>query len=249
MRRVKRGKRGKREQRGQRGGKEPGVLACLALWSFVSAVPIQAQSDTAAYRVTVGQVASVGTGLVLAAVPSGVSTWVPPECAPCDPNSVPPFDRWVIRPVLTGWAVASDVTLVTLFVGTWLDLAQRPNGVKHVAASAEAAAWMLGISQLTKMFAERLRPVMYTEDARDAASEITSQRSFPSGHTSMAFALATSFWLSTKGDPALKRWLVMGGAVTVGVMRVAAAEHFPSDVLVGAALGTATAIVVHEVRF
>ena len=44
-------------------------------------------------------------------------------------------------------------------------------------------------------------------------------------------------------------WLAMAGAVGVGVLRMAAAKHYPSDVLAGLAAGTAAAFVVHTVKF
>jgi membrane-associated phospholipid phosphatase len=43
--------------------------------------------------------------------------------------------------------------------------------------------------------------------------------------------------------------LAVAGAVGVGVLRVAAAKHFPSDVVVGAVVGTATGFVLHRLRF
>ena len=38
-------------------------------------------------------------------------------------------------------------------------------------------------------------------------------------------------------------------AAGVGVSRVAAAKHFPSDVLAGAVLGTASGLVVYKLKF
>jgi membrane-associated phospholipid phosphatase len=35
----------------------------------------------------------------------------------------------------------------------------------------------------------------------------------------------------------------------VGALRVAAAKHFPSDVLAGAVLGSGVALAVHHIRF
>ena len=41
----------------------------------------------------------------------------------------------------------------------------------------------------------------------------------------------------------------MAGATGVGVLRVAAGKHYPSDVLVGASVGVASALVIHEIKF
>jgi len=64
--------------------------------------------------------------------------------------------------------------------------------------------------------------------------------SFPSGHTSAAFAVATVF---AKRYPHLRwvRWVAYGSAALVGFSRVSLESHFPSDVFVGAAIGYAVA--------
>ena len=57
--------------------------------------------------------------------------------------------------------------------------------------------------------------------------------SFPSGHTSAAFAVAT---VLAERHPKQK-WLYYSLATAVGFARVRKSAHFPSDVLVGAAIG------------
>jgi membrane-associated phospholipid phosphatase len=76
-----------------------------------------------------------------------------------------------------------------------------------------------------------------------------SQRaSFPSGHTSAAFAVATvlSRELSAR-HPSRSRWIrgaFYGGATAVGLARVYQNAHWPSDVVTGAALGTLSGLRV-----
>jgi membrane-associated phospholipid phosphatase len=65
-------------------------------------------------------------------------------------------------------------------------------------------------------------------------------RSFPSGHTAAAFALATvlaAFYMRL-------RWLVWLLAIGCGVSRVLTADHWPCDVVAGAAIGTVMAWLV-----
>ncbi len=61
--------------------------------------------------------------------------------------------------------------------------------------------------------------------------------SFPSGHTSAAFAVAHSL---ARDRPKDRVWLY-GAAALVGVARVRARRHFASDVFAGAALGVGSA--------
>lgn len=67
-------------------------------------------------------------------------------------------------------------------------------------------------------------------------------QSFPSGHTSLAFAAASS--LSTElgrihpGTRAWTRPLLYGGASLVGISRTYNNKHWASDVVAGAAIGT-----------
>lgn len=71
------------------------------------------------------------------------------------------------------------------------------------------------------------------------AYENEKYQSFPSGHTSNAFALATTVTLNSKSwQLAIPSYI---WAATVGYSRLHLGVHYPSDVLCGALLGTATA--------
>lgn len=64
--------------------------------------------------------------------------------------------------------------------------------------------------------------------------------SFPSGHATGAFAVATIVAERYKGHRWVP-WAVYGMATVISFSRVSSMAHFPSDVLLGAALGYTTA--------
>lgn len=68
---------------------------------------------------------------------------------------------------------------------------------------------------------------------REKRPNSDSRSSFPSGHTSAAFAMAT---VLAEYHPELK-WEVYSLATAIGVSRVAAGEHHWQDVAAGAVLG------------
>jgi len=74
------------------------------------------------------------------------------------------------------------------------------------------------------------------------ATHITSHsdiNSFPSGHAATAAGLAAALsWKYPRGV-----WLFGGLAASVAMQRVASSAHYPSDVLLGAALGLASAAI------
>jgi len=217
----------------------------------IGVVPLSGQTaDTTRWRVSVGQFTSAGGGLSLSLVPSifSINTGLP-ACAPCDPTTLPGIDRWAVSTERSAWNIASSVAEFGLLAGTWYELYKLPNGTKHLAVSVEASAWNFGVTRLAKAVFNRNRPVLYTEDGIEAQGSLTSHRSMYSGHTSTSFVFATSYVLSMSDKNGLDRFWPLIAAAGVGAMRVAAGKHFPTDVLIGAVMGSGTAIVLHRIRF
>jgi undecaprenyl-diphosphatase len=109
------------------------------------------------------------------------------------------------------------------------------------ALLATLIAWSL--SQMIKGLFPSLRP-FYTNGHPPLTVTIPSDSTFPSGHTSAAFALAASIWLHDKKAG----FLFIVGAVLVGVGRVLGNVHYYIDIFVGVFIGVTVAIVLEHLH-
>jgi membrane-associated phospholipid phosphatase len=122
----------------------------------------------------------------------------------------------------------------------------------NAAVLANSVAWTAATTEWLKVIVRRKRPILYTGDATAAAADKENQESLPSGHASVAFAAATTYWVLARRERLPHRTrntiLLYAGAVGVAALRVAAGKHFPTDVLVGAALGSGIGWVVPTIH-
>ena len=232
------------------------LIAALCIACVPAGLDGQRAAERQAPIITKYDILSVtGAGVVLA-IPEliGIND-DSVRCVPCNRSSVPFFDRWVIAPTRPAAGAMSDLLRAGVAGLSWLDLVDEgPIGHAGIVASVESALWAESAVHLIKAIAGRYRPVLYTESGLAVANVTSNQRSWPSGHAATAAALATSYVLTHKklnrdrGDD-WRVWAAVAGAVGVGVFRMAAAKHYPSDVLSGFAAGVATAVVVHAIKF
>jgi membrane-associated phospholipid phosphatase len=218
------------------------VIAVVALGSPLGA---QVPSAPAPYRLRWWDAASVGAAGVLYVLPSAMGLPKgPPSCGPCDPATLPGFDRWAVHAPVSGPDVASEVVLGG--VGVWTAVEglaglSTPQWRGNFSVFANTASWTAAATEWLKVLVRRNRPVLYTSGAAAALSDPENEQSFPSMHASLACAALTSYLVISAREHLAHRtrnaWLLTAGAVAVGALRIASAQHFPSDVAGGAALG------------
>src|SRR5215212_3262250 len=108
------------------------------------------------------------------------------------------------------------------------------------------------ITSSLKIIAGRARPYASKDNARNfglfRGLKSDDYKSFPSGHATSAFALASIISAETSHWWPGTRWVVgpvmYGAATLTGVSRIYNNQHWASDILAGAAIGTLTGVNV-----
>jgi undecaprenyl-diphosphatase len=129
--------------------------------------------------------------------------------------------------------------LVALFFarGKWRSV----NGRRGVAGAGLSAILALGIAHVIATLWDRARPYEAHANAHLFISR-SPDPSFPSDHATAAFALAVAVFLWHRRAG----WLMLAMATVVALSRVAVGTHYPGDVLGGAAVGAASALLVYH---
>ena len=127
-------------------------------------------------------------------------------------------------------AFVGEYGLVWLAIGVLLALTDPDRREEWLFAGA-LAPFSIGVNFAVKLVVGRPRPVL---EGLPPLGGAPSSLSFPSAHSTAAFAAATAM---TRIEPACALLFLLALGIAIG--RPYLGMHYPSDVLAGALLGTA----------
>ncbi len=166
------------------------------------------------------------------------------------------FDRYFMNPYDKSLDSAADITLVCAMMAPGvLVFTDKEEWVTEAVMYAETLLIANGIKEITKLCVSRPRPYMFYNEAGKSVPEEDLNdgdwaNSFPSGHTTMAFAGATfaTYTFAKYNPDSFWKYGVAAGsyslAAATSVLRMKSGNHFASDVLAGALIGSATGFLV-----
>jgi len=179
----------------------------------------------------------------------------PPHCAPrCSREELPAFDRPAAGRYDRNAGIVSDVAILLTLTGS-VALSALDGGLVDLMVAVQAVLVSSAITVPMTMAVRRPRPFVYGENAPlDERTAGGAALSFPSGHTANAFAAALAVFhgVHARHPDSSLPWVVLGVGLalstTVGIGRVLGGEHFPSDVVAGAAIGASVGWLVPELH-
>jgi len=197
----------------------------------------------------------VTDGIILAggAAAAGLSELLLPQLPPPwgslgtpDVSTVNALDRAVMFSYSHGFDLASTILeYSTMAAPALFALALDPGDFLTMGiVYGQAVSYAFAVKNLLNYLLPRYRPYMF-EGGAPGVSSSEDDRSFPSGHTTVAFAAATAgvtiYAMSFPDSPYLIPFAVASYtmAALTGAFRVTAGMHFVTDVVAGAAMGSA----------
>ena len=142
------------------------------------------------------------------------------------------------------WLRKKQLSFITLFLHASTELGSSKGwtifSLSIIFFMDFSFGWAIGLSsllgalsaQIIKRQVKRQRPCLHPQ-APSALAHIPDPWSFPSGHTTSAFAVASMLWCIGH----VWYWPFTLFAIIVGISRIYLGVHYPSDVCVGAVLG------------
>jgi membrane-associated phospholipid phosphatase len=233
--------------------RKPTTTLLASALALLSSSPAEAESPyelSPAYDIPVYLLAGAATMIAFVEQPA-------PSCLPdaCNAADINPFDRNAVRVYSPTLRTASDVMVLSLVgLPVVLDLIDSGGDgwLEDMVVYGQALLVAQGLTQIAKKSVRRPAPFVYNPrvpmDVRSDSPDAPG--SFWSGHASTAFSAAaaytTTYWLRHPGSE--WRWLVLAtsaaAATGVGLIKIHAGYHYPTDIIAGAGAGIASGMLV-----
>jgi membrane-associated phospholipid phosphatase len=191
---------------------------------------------------------SVAVAIIGAALDDSLSIPTKEEIAGLDKSTINGFDRWATNFSSKPMSQVSDglviAALATPIAMTFIDSKMRRDWFTLGVMYFETGLLATFLPSFGKGTVTRYRPYSYNPDSPDDyLYNIETKRSFFSGHATWAFASMT-FLANVYSDyyPESEHkttvWIgTMSAASTIALLRVFSGAHFPTDILLGSAVG------------
>lgn len=195
----------------------------------------------------------LGSALALEIAADQISTSIKPltlaEISSLDKNSINSFDRSAVNNWNTKAGSLSNVTLGLNFIAPAILLfgeRGRKELTTGITMYSETMLYALAVNQITKMLVKRTRPYNYNSTVSSSEKTTLDARlSFYSGHTTISFASAvflcktfSDYYPDSKAKPYVIGFSLATAALT-GYLRYESGNHFPTDIITGAVVGSA----------
>ena len=215
------------------------------------------------YKLSLGKESLIiGTGFISAIASSSIDDDVTPlteaEVSKLNKNDINIFDRSATNFSSSEIDSKSNTVLGVCAAAPILFLAGKEsrNSIGTVSVMyLETMLFSVFTPSYAKGSVQRVRPFVYNENSPlDKKLTSEAKRSFFSGHTTNAFASAVFFSSVFSKYYPNSKWkpFVWGGSLlvasTVGFMRYRAGAHFPTDIIVGAAVGSAIGYLIPKLH-
>jgi membrane-associated phospholipid phosphatase len=178
------------------------------------------------------------------------------------PPSLPAWEALALNRWDEGAAKRSDVVLFAAFgAAGMVALAQTPKNTLVRDGLVLGSLWFqtnlstLMLTDLAKNSFRRNRPFVYNSQAPLIdRMEADARKSFFSGHSSMTACntfFAAKIWSDMHPNSKLKPWVWTAAAAVpayAALQRVQAGKHYPSDVIVGLAVGAAMGYLIPQIH-
>jgi PAP2 superfamily len=170
------------------------------------------------------------------------------ELASLNKDDVPFFDHIAFQPYsksLKDWSDYTAIAAIGIATYTTYD---HDYWMDNLMVFSEIMLAQSAFAKWIKTFSGRYRPFVYDDDVSlSKKREYNSQHSFFSMHSSTTFAASTFayyYYSQNFGKNIPTALLIYSPSVATAVLRVASANHFPSDVVAGAVVGSGISYLI-----